>query len=1068
MVRGFTPIIGLAVVVALALAAVVGAMSLANPAHAQAAPMLRATGSPNQINLRWTYGDTTAITGWQVLYTDEDGASSGWVAITSNLVTSAAPTYTGQVTGLENGVEYRVRVRGLDNTDQDPLTRSNQVIVIPNSAPTGTVSNIQGEAVSAGVELSWSWSLGSGSRAITGWQYAFEAVADTLQTNIDGSTATWMDMDGATGGSRSHLVEFDEDGLQPASNYVFSIRALAGTVPQDGSEAAGYTAVSGAVMTSTAPASFDSTTDEPADVGRYTFEIPMATATNTLINDLVIELEDFDLPPAVGTQSVVVTTPGCMDIEGATAGAEASRADNYTFTPEDVAVDGSKLLISIGDITEDTAGTGTDRGGIYSLGGPGNCGDDGVVGGDGTAADSGARVVTVVVRETAGIRTPTEAGTYFANIEFGDIKHEYDENAELPGSLEIEVVRVLSLDEGDGGLDTEVEATGKGFKNDTSLTVFRDAPILVMYDDDDNPLTPWVRLPAANAADYKDKVGNVPAVYVDDDDMALTYVTMADSNGNPVMYATAPNGRQDSDDDTLCLAPKIGGNDVGTCQFKVTHPTFTGGFNYVNARDGRSNFAKEADIFELTASISASPDTGSPGERILVQVVDFPANSSIVKAELARNVLAPVCTGCGSVDGAGAGTFSFIIPNWPSAGIQELRVFGTNDVKASKNVTIIGPQITATPNEVLANQRISLVGTGFSPGSVIANADDDLGQTDPVVAIGGKTITGDRINDGQPVRVDNGGNWSASVDLPLAEATTAAGTRLIRVTDSRNRSGGVEVTIPDRSVSITPDSGRVGTIALIEGRGFPSKNDEGNSFNVEIVYETASGQTTVSATPDASGRFEVQLRIPTTAAIPSSNTVKVSFVDGDGVTVPMTIPHNVPEGVINLSNTIGGPGSTVGVKGEGFKSFVPISSVKIGNIDITPAPKPSTDVNGMMEFEVLIPGLDVGIQTIEVQVGQTTSSVGFTVIQSGINPGDITPVAEALEDLGENLDSVWHFNNDTKAWNFYDGLEGSDLTHLITGETYLLQIKSDQEVILNRDTRNLTCVGGNCWNQIVW
>ena len=47
--------------------------------------------------------------------------------------------------------------------------------------------------------------------------------------------------------------------------------------------------------------------------------------------------------------------------------------------------------------------------------------------------------------------------------------------------------------------------------------------------------------------------------------------------------------------------------------------------------------------------------------------------------------------------------------------------------------------------------------------------------------------------------------------------------------------------------------------------------------------------------------------------------------------------------------------------------------------------------------------------------------------------------------------------------------EGSDLEELITGETYLIQIKSTAEVILNNKTRNLTCNdAGNCWNQIVW
>ena len=40
--------------------------------------------------------------------------------------------------------------------------------------------------------------------------------------------------------------------------------------------------------------------------------------------------------------------------------------------------------------------------------------------------------------------------------------------------------------------------------------------------------------------------------------------------------------------------------------------------------------------------------------------------------------------------------------------------------------------------------------------------------------------------------------------------------------------------------------------------------------------------------------------------------------------------------------------------------------------------------------------------------------------------------------------------------------------NFITGESYLLQVSATTEVILNNKTRNLTCVGGNCWNQIVW
>ena len=189
------------------------------------------------------------------------------------------------------------------------------------------------------------------------------------------------------------------------------------------------------------------------------------------------------------------------------------------------------------------------------------------------------------------------------------------------------------------------------------------------------------------------------------------------------------------------------------------------------------------------------------------------------------------------------------------------------------------------------------------------------------------------------------------------------------------------------------------------------------------------------------------------------------------IAVVTTVAHEVPEGVITLSTTSGGPGSTVTINGEGFKAFVPVSLVKVGTLDVTPAPKPSTDGNGMMSFSVItIPGLDTGIQTIEVNVGRTTSSTGFTVTESGVNPGDIKEVAVGLEALGDNFVSVWHFNNDTKMWSFYTPAleEGNSLTHLITGETYLIRIKSTTEVILNNDTRNLTCVGDNCWNQLVW
>ena len=407
----------------------------------------------------------------------------------------------------------------------------------------------------------------------------------------------------------------------------------------------------------------------------------------------------------------------------------------------------------------------------------------------------------------------------------------------------------------------------------------------------------------------------------------------------------------------------------------------------------------------------------------------------------------------------GTASIGVPVPNWAVAGVQELFVKAggeDDDVK----VTIVGPRIVPTPQTVVANQRVSLIGTGFSPRSEIGEAAPSEVQV-ARVSIGGDDIDWPRINNGRNVDVDDGGNWSASVDLPLSEATTGVGDRTIRITDSEGRSGDVDVTLATRDFDITPPQGRVGTLAVVRGTGYPSKNDEGSSFTVDVVYNVQEGTSTrVSVVPDASGRFEVQLRIPTTASIPSTNQVEVKFKLADKTTeVLENKQHIVPEGIITLSETVGGPGSTATISGEGYKAFVNVDAVSIGTFDVTPSPKPHTDGNGMMEFDILIPGIDVGIQTIEVHVGGTTSSTGFTVTASGVSAGDITASAKAVEEMGENFVRSFNFNNDTKSWTFYspEAPDDSTQTHFITGESYWILIGESEEVILNRKTRNLTC-----------
>ena len=1040
MAKGLTPIIGLAVVVALAMVAVFGAMSLANPAQADSHLDVKADSVQLVVSIDGTLGPGSS---GSPLAKDSDAE----IEVSFELDTAYTPDGGDTVTITTRGVDLpssidtgdvRMWVAG-NRTDIGPVDGSlvrrpaSDDIDIDSAAGTITInipdltdedrSAVDFEISNTNHVVNILFAEGAGIKTAAEPTVVSSGETEIVGTSID-TQFQWMVEGEATA-----------SGIWLNAEYVEA-------------------AVTGMGM-------FVADSDEPGDGTRYdvTFYLPPAVSMNTLTDEVVIKLADFDLPNSIGVNSVAVNVDHADHASDDTAkgtGVIDPEATRFTTTnfdrttiAEDVSVSGSKIFITIGDLLKDRTGREEDA-------------DFLIVGGS---------KVDVILRQSAGVSNPTEYGDYGPVITVeaaATTKMKLDWEAENANGdpmfpdLVLDVPRILEVDPEDGGLGEMVTVTGKGFKNGTSLTIFVDSP----------------------------------SMHVDEDSNSRTSASNDDSEPDETDPFKIPNGKLDSGEDVLCVVDRVSSDDTGSCEFEVTHPTFSGGVNYINATDGRSGYvglggqnvaavvdwngdednpAAEHDYlgeFILEASVSASPAGGSPGEIMLVQVVDFPYGQ-ITKVEIAREEYCS--SGCGSVDTQGSGNFSLTIPNWVKGGVQELRISGQKDangdtVRASTNVTFGGPQINVTPGQVLANQRVSLIGTGFSPGAVIANDSDGYPDSvRPEVSIGGRMIDGTRINDSDPVRVDNGGNWSASVDLPLAEATTAEGERAIRVSDSRGRTGVSLVDIPAREVTVTPDTGRVGTIAVVRGSGFPSKNDEGSSFNIEIVYDASNGNTTtVSATPDASGRFETQLRIPTTAAIPSSNSVKVSFRDTDQVVVVTTVAHEVPEGIVTLSETSGGPGSTITISGEGFKSFVPVSLVKVGTLDVTPAPKPSTDGNGMMNFDVTIPGLDVGIQTIEVSVGRTTASVGFTVTESGVNPGDIKEVAPSLEDLGDNFVNIWHFNNDTKAWSFYDGQEGSDLTHLITGETYLMQIKSTVEVILNGKTRNLTCVGANCWNQVVW
>ena len=997
MAKGFSPLIGLAVVVALAMVAVFGALSLNNatPVFAQDATQTVHVGETVNVDI------TSLITGGGANY-DTDGTATVTVqSATTDLLTATAPTvvatFGGIVVSMTGEAEGTGRVTvSLPLVDSDTPQRLRiDVTVIAATPPTlvGVITDLAvAEAVEADTTVTPNIDAAAGTAKkldVSGYfadgkgtggkvvEYSIGSdTAATVVVSADDGTPTYSATETSTDGKI--LLRAPIGGQASASAIItVTARVTAGSDTGGVSQTFFVDVVDPGSGTAAERATLTPDSMDPGKNTRYRLVFNANSDIRSGIEDITIELDSFSVPSSIDASSVSVSATGDHDNDVTTA----ERV--VTNSPADVAVNGEKITLTLKTQADDFL----------------------------DVIDSGD-VVTIVIRQSAGVSNPAAGGKYGAPA-----GEEADEDmfVTIDGAddlliNEITVLRTVGLDPDDGGRGDMVTATAEGFRKSTTVHFF------------------------------------------------------LDENGD---------GMRDIEEFDLCTAT-VGGNSIGSCEFEVTRPPFGSGENVVNAVDGRNQYASmgESDTFTLDPSLSATPKGGTPGEIILVQLADF-TNSNVSRVRLARRDLCndantdpdddvEVCTE--SISSTGDLNFRVTIPDWAPDGKQDFRV-DVGDEDASTTLDITGPIITPTPRTVAANQRVSLVGDGFNNGSLISE-----------ISIGGEVIESARINAGQPVRVDNGGGWSAAVNLPLSASTTSVGSREIRVTDSEGRSGIVSVNIPAREVTITPAVGRVGTLATVRGVNFPSKNDDGSSFNVTIEYDTGDGETTVSAVPDASGRFEVQMRIPTSADIPSTNTVKVSFdtelADGrdGGPTIVTTVTHAVPEGIITLSTPTGPPGTLVNISGQGFKAYVPVQSVSVGSIEVTPSPAPSTDVNGMMNFNIVIPGLDNGIQTIEVEVSGTTASLGFTVSPSGVSAGNITESSLAVENMGDNFVRSFNFNNDTKSWTFYspEAPDASTQTNFITGESYWILINESQEVILNGKTRNLTCAADSCWNNIVW
>ncbi len=533
----------------------------------------------------------------------------------------------------------------------------------------------------------------------------------------------------------------------------------------------------------------------------------------------------------------------------------------------------------------------------------------------------------------------------------------------------------------------------------------------------------------------------------------------------------------------------VASDDTFAATFSLTVPPFSraGGASTINAVDGKGNSSPTSVSVGVSDKIIISPTTAAVGETVQITLQDFNANNYIASGANGHVKFGAVAgtvpsTQVLQVASDGSLVFDIPIPNGARTGTQYVLVSSdanqdatlTTVDSAGANITITGAQLTATPNAVVPNQTVNLQGTGWTDGGAATiNAASDAS----VVSLGGAT-TGLRatgtaavaaINAGNgSITIDNGGNWSAPVVIPMTNGSMGGGTQTLEVTDNGGRTGSVEITIASRSLSITPAASGLGTTVSVEGSGYPAANSSTGAATAPTVtmtyYYGSSSKNVATFTPDGNGAFSGTFTVPLDAGIPSDNLVKSSFSytpsGGAATTVTNTVSHSVPTASLSASLSSGPAGTVVTLSGSGFKAFSTVSSLTIGGVDSRPAPVPATDGDGELTTEVMVPQLATGSHAISVTIASTTASSNFSVTAASTDSGVQSGVADAIgTPVGDNLVRVFNFNNATKAWTFYDPdpdlADANTLSNVATGSVYWIKVTADADVTLNGTSRSL-------------
>ena len=526
----------------------------------------------------------------------------------------------------------------------------------------------------------------------------------------------------------------------------------------------------------------------------------------------------------------------------------------------------------------------------------------------------------------------------------------------------------------------------------------------------------------------------------------------------------------------------VGSDDKAVVTFEVTAPTFKpGNVNYICMVDGEGRMSDtDVEDFKLEPSIKVVPSEVSSGDTVNVFAQDFPAGTGgFVELKIAGQVISGVVGSSIRMDGSGEATFE--VPGGLEGVLRIDAKWGS--VNEDSKITITGGDLSVSKTDALPNETITITGNGFGSQTCIQKSSITLDNVPVLVDEESLTIICDRdgsdatTNDRERgVEVSNSGQFVATIILWPASGTSnptlIPGVHELSIEDTSGFGSSVDITIPEPTVRVTPDVAGPRDYITIVGENWPVDNPENpSSVSIEVEVDDnpgASRARTYILFADAVGRVTQEHRVHRNVAIPSTVQIKMTHAE------VAEIGHfSVPASTIEVSPSEAQPGDMISLTAGNMPVYSEVDYVEVGGTRSND-PGVNTDRDGNVTVDdVLIPGLDPGLYSVVINVKGTIAIGEVTVLAESAAAGAPAELPGAVENLGDSLVAIFHFDDVGKVWSFYDPRpEFSDLntlTEMVNGEAYwILVSETVEDVVLNNKVRSLTCRGDDCWNLEVW